>query len=440
MSTQTNTQTITETKHPSRATLISASLTGTTVEYFDFFAYATAAALVFNKVFFPGHDPIVGTILAFGGIAVGFIARPFGAALFGHFGDKIGRKSTLVVTLSIMGFGTFGIGMVPSYDQIGVWAPILLMLLRVLQGLALGGEWGGAVLITYEHAKPGEKGALTSFPSAGMPLGLSLSTVCFVVMAAVMPSSAFEAWGWRVPFIIGVALVIVGLFIRTRIPESGDMIELKKDDVQAKVPIGTLFRTRTMSLVLCALAFLPCGFYFYAAYTFGMSYGKDSIGYSYETLLMATLVFAAIYFVSILGAGAVSDKLGRKNTMYLGYGMTLLTPIPFFAMLGSGNGIALVLGFVLAGVANGVMYGPYAALLCESFEPRVRYTGISLGLTLGGVLGSAFSSMLFAQLFKSTGSWMPIALLVMGSAVVSAVAVAKLKHNPDPKTLDRPTR
>ncbi|MBT2554188.1 MFS transporter [Arthrobacter sp. ISL-5] len=440
MSTQTNVQTNIETKKPSRATLISASLTGTTIEYFDFFAYATAAALVFNKVFFPSQDPIVGTILAFGGIAVGFIARPFGAALFGHFGDKIGRKSTLVVTLSIMGFGTFGIGMVPSYDQIGVWAPILLMLLRVLQGLALGGEWGGAVLITYEHAKQGEKGALTSFPSAGMPLGLSLSTVCFVAMAATMPSSAFEAWGWRVPFIIGVALVIVGLFIRTRIPESEEMIELKKDDAQPKVPIGTLFRTRTMSLVLCALAFVPCGFYFYAAYTFGMSYGKDSVGYSYDTLLMATLVFAVIYFVSILGAGAVSDKLGRKNTMYVGYGMTLLTPIPFFAMLGSGNGILLVLGFVLAGVANGVMYGPYAALLCESFEPRVRYTGISLGLTLGGVLGSAFSSMLFAQLFKSTGSWMPIALLVMGSAVVSAVAVAKLKHNPAPQTLDRPTR
>jgi MFS family permease len=417
----------TSTQTPSNRTLIASSLTGTTIEYFDFFAYATAASLVFNKVFFPGHDPLVGTILAFGGIAVGFVARPFGAALFGHFGDRVGRKSALFVTLSVMGIGTCGIGLVPGYDQIGVWAPILLMALRLLQGLALGGEWGGAVLVTHEHAAPGKEGRLTSFPSAGMPLGLMLSTLCFLGMSAVMSDVAFESWGWRVPFIVGVALVGIGLFIRSRIPETADMIELKKSDDQAKVPLATLFRTRAVSLLLCAFAFLAQGFYFYAVYSFGVAYGTESVGYSYSSLLVSTLLFSFMYFVAILLSGRLSDRFGRKRVMYFGYAAMFATTIPFFAMLSSGSMTIVVLAFVMAGISSGFMYGPYAALLCEAFEARVRYTGISLGLTIGGVLGSAFSPMLFTEFFRLTDSWMPVAALVMASTIISAAAVAALK-------------
>jgi MFS family permease len=413
---------------PSDRTLIASSLTGTTIEYFDFFAYATAASLVFNKVFFPEHDPLVGTILAFGGIAVGFVARPFGAALFGHLGDRVGRKSALFMTLAIMGIGTCGIGLIPGYDQIGVWAPILLMALRLLQGLALGGEWGGAVLVTHEHAESGREGRLTSFPSAGMPLGLILSTLCFLSMSAMISDAAFESWGWRVPFIIGVALVVVGLFIRSRIPETEDIIELKKSGAQAKVPLATLIRTRTVSLLLCAFAFLAQGFYFYAAYSFGVAYGTKSVGYSYNSLLVSTVLFSLMYFVTILFSGSLSDRLGRKKVMYFGYAATFVTVIPFFAMLSSGSLVLAVLAFVLAGISSGFMYGPYAALLCEAFEPRVRYTGISLGLTIGGVLGSAFSPMLFTELFRLTNSWMPVAVCVMVSAIISAGAVAALKR------------
>lgn len=416
---------------PSNRTLIASSLTGTTVEYFDFFAYATAASLVFNKVFFPDHDPLVGTILAFGGIAVGFVARPFGAALFGHFGDRVGRKSALFVTLSIMGIGTCGIGLVPGYDQIGVWAPVLLMALRLLQGLALGGEWGGAVLVTHEHAEPGKEGRLTSFPSAGMPLGLILSTLCFLGMSAMISDSAFESWGWRVPFIVGVALVGIGLFIRSKIPETEEMIELKKSDDQAKVPLAMLFRTRAVSLLLCALAFLAQGFYFYAAYSFGVAYGMDSVGYSYNSLLVSTLLFSSMYLATILFAGSLSDRLGRKRVMYIGYAATFVTVIPFFAMLSSGSMTLVVLAFAMAGMSSGFMYGPYAALLCEAFEPRVRYTGISLGLTLGGVLGSAFSPMLFTEFFRLADSWTPVAALVMASAIISSVAVAALRKADD---------
>lgn len=415
------------THNPSNRTLIASGLTGTTIEYFDFFAYATAAALVFNKVFFPGHDPLVGTILAFGGIAVGFLARPFGAALFGHFGDRIGRKSTLIMTLSVMGIATFGIGLVPGYDQIGSWGPILLMVLRVLQGLALGGEWGGAVIVTHEHAKPGKEGALTSFVSAGMPLGLMLSTLCFLGMSATLSDAAFESWGWRVPFLIGVVLVGIGLFIRSKIPETEDMIDLKDSASQAKVPLATLLRTRTVSLLLCAFAFVAHAFYFYAAYTFGVAYGTDTIGYSYNLLLGATLLFSLIYLLSILFSGWLSDRMGRKRVMYIGYAATFLTIIPFFAMLSSGSMTVVVLGFIMAGAANGFMYGPYAALLCEAFEARVRYTGISLGLTIGGVLGSAFSPMLFTQLFRLTDSWLPVAVCVMTAAILSAGAVAALR-------------
>ncbi|WP_342659768.1 Fosfomycin resistance protein AbaF [Rhodococcus ruber] len=412
---------------PNDRTLIASSLTGTTIEYFDFFAYATAASLVFNKVFFPDHDPLVGTILAFGGIAVGFVARPFGAALFGHLGDRVGRKSALFMTLSIMGIGTMGIGLVPGYDQIGVWAPILLMALRLLQGLALGGEWGGAVLVTHEHAKKGKEGTLTAFPSAGMPLGLMLSTLCFLGMSALISDAAFESWGWRVPFLIGVALVGVGLFIRSRIPETEDMIALKKNNHQAKMPLATLFRTRATSLLLCALAFLAQGFYFYAAYSFGVAFGTESIGYSYNALLISTLLFSFMYMVTILFSGRLSDRIGRKKVMYVGYAATFVTVIPFFAMLSSGSMTIVVLAFVIAGISSGFMYGPYAALLCESFEARVRYTGISLGLTIGGVLGSAFSPMLFTEFFRLTDSWMPVAACVMVSAIISAGAVAALK-------------
>ncbi|WP_280416700.1 MFS transporter [Nocardia carnea] len=412
---------------PSDRTLIASSLTGTTIEYFDFFAYATAASLVFNKVFFPAHDPLVGTILAFGGIAVGFVARPFGAALFGHLGDRVGRKSALFMTLSIMGIGTCGIGLVPSYDAIGVWAPILLMGLRLLQGLALGGEWGGAVLVTHEHAEPGKEGRLTSFPSSGMPLGLMLSTLCFLGMSATISDAAFESWGWRVPFLVGVALVGIGLFIRSRIPETEDMIELKKSNDQAAVPLATLFRTRTVSLLLCALAFLAQGFYFYAAYSFGVAYGTESVGYSYNSLLVSTLLFSFTYFVTILLSGRLSDRFGRKKVMYVGYAATFVTVIPFFAMLSSGSMAVVVLAFVMAGVSSGFMYGPYAALLCEAFETKVRYTGISLGLTIGGVLGSAFSPMIFTEFFRLTDSWLPVAALVMVSAIISAGAVAVLK-------------
>lgn len=420
----------TPTTRPSDRRLIASSLTGTTIEYFDFFAYATAASLVFNKVFFPDHDPLVGTILAFGGIAVGFIARPFGAALFGHLGDRIGRKSALFMTLAIMGVGTCGIGLVPSYDKIGVWAPIILMLLRLLQGLALGGEWGGAVLITHEHAKSGQEGRLTSYPSAGMPLGLMLSTLCFLAMSSMISDAAFESWGWRVPFIIGVGLVAVGLFIRSKIPETGNMIELKKSNSAAKMPLATLFRTRTASLLLCAAAFLAQGFYFYAAYSFGVAYGQKSGGFSYNSLLIGALLFSFMYFVSILYSGRLSDRLGRKRVMYFGYAATFVTVIPFFMLLSSDSLVFVVLGYIIAGTAAGFMYGPYAALLCEAFEPRIRYTGISLGLTIGGVLGSAFSPMLFTEFYRQTGSWLPVAACVMVSAVISAGAVVALKSSP----------
>ncbi|MDJ0414312.1 MFS transporter [Rhodococcus opacus] len=412
---------------PSNRTLIASSLTGTTIEYFDFFAYATAASLVFNKVFFPDQDPLVGTILAFGGIAVGFVARPFGAALFGHLGDRVGRKSALFMTLAIMGIGTMGIGLVPSYNQIGVWAPILLMMLRLLQGLALGGEWGGAVLVTHEHAKPGKEGTLTAFPSAGMPLGLMLSTLCFLGMSAMISDASFESWGWRVPFLIGVALVGVGLFIRSRIPETDDMMELKKNNKQARMPLATLFRTRAVSLLLCAFAFLAQGFYFYAAYSFGVAYGTESVGYSYKSLLFSTLLFSFMYFVTILFSGWLSDRIGRKKVMYFGYAATFVTVIPFFAMLSSGSMAIAVLAFVMAGGSAGFMYGPYAALLCEAFEARIRYTGIALGLTIGGVLGSAFSPMLFTEVYRLTDTWMPIAACVMVSAIISAGAVAALQ-------------
>jgi len=254
-----------------------------------------------------------------------------------------------------------------------------------------------------------------------------LSTLCFLGMSAVLPDAAFEAWGWRVPFLVGVALVGIGLVIRSKIPETEDMIDLKQHASQAKVPLATLLRTRAVSLLLCAVAFVAHAFYFYAAYTFGVAYGTDTIGYSYNALLGATLLFSFVYLLSILFSGWLSDRVGRKRVMYIGYAATFLTMIPFFAMLSSGSMTVVVLGFIMAGVANGFMYGPYAALLCEAFEARVRYTGISLGLTIGGVLGSAFSPMLFTELFRVTGSWLPVAVCVMIAAILSAGAVAALR-------------
>lgn len=408
----------------STKSVITSSLAGTAVEYFDFYSYATAAALVFNKVFFPKHDPTVGTILAFGGIAVGFLARPIGSVLFGHLGDRVGRKSTLIITLSIMGFATCAIGLVPSYAQIGVAAPLLLMVLRIIQGIALGGEWGGAVLMSYEHGGRARAGFMTSFPQAAMPLGLILSTTCFLGLS-FLPDAAFESWGWRVPFIASILLVIGGMIIRTRLGESPDFNAVKKDRKDV-VPLLELFRTRKIAVVLSALSFTAAGFYFFAAYTFGLAYGKKALGLDYNIVLASTVVLAAVYLVTAIIAGALSDSFGRATVMLWGFALAAVTPLLFFVMLSSGSTPLLFGGFAMAGLSIGLMYGPYASLLCESFPTRVRFTGVSLGMTLGLTIGAAFTSMLFTELYRITNSWVPVALCVMVASVVSAGAAIAL--------------
>jgi MFS family permease len=414
---------------PSTRTLVASSLVGTTIEYFDFYAYSTAAALVFNKIFFPQHDPLVGTILAFSGIAVGYLARPFGSAFFGHFGDRIGRKSVLVITLSIMGLTTFAIGLVPSYGQIGVIAPIILIALRLLQGIALGGEWGGAVLMSFEHGGRKKAGLMTSFPQAGMPLGLVLSTLCFLALSS-LPKADFESWGWRVPFLASIVLVAVGIVIRAKVSETPAVTAMKEQHAVLRVPILQLFRTRTKTVLLAALVYVATGFYFFSTYTFALSYGTASVGLTYGTLLSATIVLAVVFFGMTIAAGALSDRFGRTKVMFVGFSLAVATPFPFFMMLSSGSLALVFIAFAMAGASIGLMYGPYAALMCESFEANVRFTGISLGLTFGVIIGAAFTSMLFAELFRITGSWAPIAICVMVSAIISAGAAHALSRNP----------
>lgn len=406
-------------------TIVASSVVGTTVEWFDFFAYSTAAALILNALFFPEYDPLVGTILAFGGIAVGYFGRPLGSIVFGHFGDRIGRKRMLVLSLVTMGIATFLIGLLPTYAAIGVAAPVLLMVLRFVQGFALGGEWGGAVLLVVEHAAPRRRAFLGSFPQVGLALGLTLSTLVFLLLVA-LPGDAFASWGWRIPFLVSALLVLVGLFIRLRITETPEFERMRRAGQAARVPLWDMLRTHTAQVLLAALSFAVIGAVFYMLFTFSLTYGTEFVGHDSSQMLTIATVCSVLALGGLPLAGRLADRFGVARVFGIGTVLSIMVAFPAFWLIDTGSLAAAYVAYIATTVGFCATYGTLGVLYAQAFAVRVRYTGMSLALGIGTIVGSAFVPMIYLELLSVFGSSWAIALYIVVAGVVTLVSSALL--------------
>ncbi len=403
--------------------VIAASMIGTTVEWYDFFLYGSAAALVFNRLFFPDYDPLVGTMLALATYALGFVARPIGGIVFGHYGDRIGRKKLLMLSLIMMGVATVLIGLLPTYHQIGIWAPIALIVLRLVQGFAVGGEWGGAVLMAAEHGDAKHRGYWASWPQAGVPAGNLLAAGVLAIMAALQPEEAFLSWGWRVPFLLSAVLVVVGWYIRMRVAES-PMFTKQLDEAEAppKVPALDVLRERPRALVLGAGLRVGETISYYILTVFSLTYLVDVSHESRSLALNALLAGAAIQLLAIPLVAALSDRIGRRPVYAFGaFGLAVWCFV-MFGLLGSGDNASIVLALVVGLVLHGAMYGPQAAFITELFPTSIRYSGVSLAYQLTSIVAGSLAPIIALWLYQEYGSATPVAIYVGTACAISGLS------------------
>ncbi|GGL86080.1 MFS transporter [Streptomyces fumigatiscleroticus] len=413
--------------------IVAASLIGTTIEWYDFFLYGSAAALVFNKLFFPDSDPLVGTLLSFLTYAVGFAARPLGALVFGHYGDRLGRKKLLVLSLLLMGGATFAIGLLPTHATVGTAAPVLLTLLRLVQGFALGGEWGGAVLLVSEHGDARRRGFWASWPQTGAPAGQLLATGVLSLLTAVLSDAAFAGWGWRIPFLLSGVLVIVGLWIRLSVDESPVFKEARaRAEARAgdaeRLPLVSVLRHHWRDVLIAMGARMAENISYYVITAFILVYATTSAGVSKQTALNAVLIASAVHFAVIPAWGALSDRIGRRPVYLLGAAGVGLWMFPFFRLIDTGGFGALIVAVTVGLVLHGAMYAPQAAFFAEMFATRMRYSGASIGAQFASVAAGAPAPLIATALLSDYDSSTPIALYVIAAAVLTVVAVAAGKE------------
>jgi MHS family shikimate/dehydroshikimate transporter-like MFS transporter len=396
-----------------------ASFVGTAIEWYDFFIYGTAAALVFGQLFFPpNEDPLIGTLAAFATYAVGFAARPVGGVVFGHFGDRVGRKSMLVITILTMGLATFLIGLLPTYARVGIWAPVLLVVLRLIQGFSVGGEWGGAALMTVEHAPEGRRGYYGSWTMAASPAGAMLATGAFA-LASGLPDEQFLAWGWRLPFLFSIVLVGVGLFIRLRILETPAFERIKGAGAEARLPVVEAVRDHPRSVLLAAGMYLGFNTFIFVLFTFMLSYATTQLGLPRAVVLQATVVGGAVQIASVLAFSALSDRVGRRPVMLAGAAFLALYAFPLFWLVNTGSPALIFLALAIGFFGSAAIFGPMAAFIAESFDTKVRYSGASLGYQMGAVLGGGLSPFVATALLAWSGgaSWSVSVYLVLGTLI-----------------------
>ncbi|WP_082920956.1 MFS transporter [Rhodococcus sp. D-6] len=411
---------------------------GTTIEWFDFYIYGTASALVLGALFFPDASPAVGTLAAFATFAVGFIARPLGGIIFGHFGDRFGRKNAVIITLALMGAGTVGVGLLPTYDQIGIWAPVLLVLLRVLQGIAMGGEWGGAVLIATEFAPPGKKVLYGAFAQQGSPVGNLLATLAFLGLTA-MSDATFEGWGWRIPFLASAALVIVALYIRVRIQETPEMRVAAVAQERTKLPLVEVLRSHPASLLLGVGAVVAGVAITYVKTTFALAWATTDLGFTRsDFLLVITLALVAQVLVQPFGAVLATRIDARRAVLWM-LGPELVVLPLMFVLIRTGSLTWAIIGMVLATAPHAMYYSALAGILAQVFPTHVRYTGISLSYQISTAIFAGTAPMASQFLLERTDSIRPVVGLGIGYVLLSLVCMtALLKRSPTTTEPDEP--
>jgi metabolite-proton symporter len=418
-----------------RRRVLAASFIGTTIEWYDFFIYGTAAALVLGPQFFPTASPLAGTLAAFATFSVGFLARPLGGIVMGHFGDRIGRKANLVTSLMIMGVATVLVGVLPNYDSIGLAAPVLLVLLRLAQGIGVGGEWGGAVLMAVEYAPPARRSLYGSVPQMGVPAGIIFSTVAYLAVGRLLGDAAFESWGWRIPFLLSGILIVVGLLIRLSIAESPEFADVKSHGRIRRNPLKDVLTGHWRALVTGAAISVASTALGYLVLVYMLSYGTKELELSRELMLGMILTGAAVWLMGIPAFALLADRIGQRPVFLGGAALAALWAIPFFMLVDSTNTASMVLAFTVATAAVAAMAGPQAAVIADLFPASLRYSGSSIAYQAGSIIGGGVAPIVAAALLAGTGTSMSIAVYMIAAAVISLVAGAWIRSVTGPHTM-----
>ncbi|MFF5990006.1 MFS transporter [Prauserella flavalba] len=401
-----------------------ASTAGSAIEWYDFYVYGLSAALIFNQLFFPNSSPYSGTLLALSTFFAGFVARPLGAMIFGHFGDRIGRRRVLIMTTLLMGFGTVFVGLAPTYSTAGMWGAGALVVLRVLQGIGVGGDWGGSVLMATEWSSAkGRRGFMGSLPQFGSPLGLITATAVTEGASRLMSPAAYESFGWRIPFLFSLVLTGIALYLRLRVAETSSFLEAKQAGTVRQAPVAYLLRHHWRMVLKTTLMRAGQHASFYLFTTFVLSYGVTSLGHERSTMLLAVMLAAAVSLASTLFWGALSDRIGRKRMLQIGIVVMFVFALPYFGLLNSGVTSLMVVGIVLSLVVHDMQYGPQSSFIAESFPAEVRYSGASLGYQLSSITSGGPAALIATALMAHYNSTVPIALYLMGMCAIAFVSL-----------------
>ncbi|MGM0699124.1 MAG: MFS transporter [Actinomycetota bacterium] len=412
------------------------TLIGTTIEWYDFFIYAQAAGLIFADLYFKplgNESSALAQMASWASLGISFLFRPLGAVVAGHLGDRVGRKTMLVLSLILMGGATALIGLLPTYATWGIWAPLLLILFRVLQGFSAGGEWGGAALMAVEHAPAHRRGFFGAFPQIGTPLGMVLATGVMLITTAVLSPEAFLAWGWRIPFLLSVVLVVVGFFIRRSVEESPMFCRMQERKHDSYAPLKVLLRDHPWQVIRASLIFLANNAAGYLLIAFFVSYGAKHLGMDQAPLLLISTIAAVGWLVFTMAGGVVSDRIGRVRTYQLGYGVLFVWAVPMCLLIETRSLLWFAVALILLSLALGLSFGPQAALFAEMFPTSIRYSGVSLGYAIGAVIGGAFAPMIAEMLVAESGSSIMIGAYITALSVISIIAVSTVK---EPRGID----